>query len=87
MTGEPDGYEVPMHTSLTSPILLAGVPREYAIMNATLAAALTLGLHVWWIGVPLGIVGHSLGAWMTKRDANFFEVLRRHLWQRTNLEG
>ena len=30
----PDGYCTPLRTSLTRPILLGGVPRAFAILNA-----------------------------------------------------
>jgi acyl-[acyl-carrier-protein]-phospholipid O-acyltransferase/long-chain-fatty-acid--[acyl-carrier-protein] ligase len=38
----PEGYELPLAGSLTQPILMAGLPREYAILMGTLA--LVLGL-------------------------------------------
>ena len=45
------GFEVPLHRSLTEPILLAGAPRGIAILNGTLAAALGLGLQLWIAGL------------------------------------
>ena len=36
----PEGYRLPLRTSLTRPILLAGVPRAFAILNAKAAAAI-----------------------------------------------
>ena len=42
-----DGFEVPLHRSLTEPILLGGAPRTVAIANGTLAAAVGLGLQLW----------------------------------------
>src|SRR3546814_21172792 len=39
------GFEVPLHRSLTEPILLGGAPRTVAIANGQLAAALGLGLQ------------------------------------------
>lgn len=74
-----EGYEIPLHISLTQPVLLGGVPRGFMILNATVAAAITLGLHVWWIGLPLGLIVHSVAYAMTKRDSYFFDVLRRHV--------
>ncbi|MCB2068815.1 MAG: VirB3 family type IV secretion system protein, partial [Ottowia sp.] len=41
------GFEVPLHRSLTEPILLGGAPRTVAIANGTLAAAVGLGLQLW----------------------------------------
>ena len=40
------GFEVPLYRSLTDPILLGGAPRNIAILNGTLAAALGLGLRL-----------------------------------------
>ena len=47
------GFEVPLHRSLTEPILLGGAPRTVAIANGTLAAAVGLGLQLWIPGVVL----------------------------------
>ena len=55
-----DGFEVPLHRSLTEPILLGGAPRTVAIANGTLAAAVGLGLHLWLPGLALWLVGHAL---------------------------
>ncbi len=41
-----DGYEIPLHRSLTEPILMAGAPRTAAIAIGTLAAAVGLGLQL-----------------------------------------
>src|SRR5690606_2687894 len=47
MTAPLDGFSVPLYRSLTEPILLAGAPRNLAILNATAALALGLGLRLW----------------------------------------
>ena len=73
------GFHVPVHRSLTDPILLGGAPRAVAIANGTLAAAIALGLRLWLIGAAFWIVGHTLAAWGAKRDPLFIEVGRRHL--------
>ena len=52
-----EGFEIPIHRSLTQTIMLGGVPREIAILNGTLMAALVLGMHS-LLGVPLGLVIH-----------------------------
>ena len=44
------GFEVVLHRALTEPILIAGAPRNFAILNGTLAAAIGLGLRVWLAG-------------------------------------
>ena len=44
------GFTVPVHRALTEPILLAGAPRAFAILNGTLAGAIGLGLQLWVVG-------------------------------------
>ena len=80
-----EGFEVPLHRSLTEPILLAGAPRAVAIVNGTIAAALGLGLQLWVAGLVLWVLGHSLAVFAAKRDPAFAEVLLRHLRQRSYL--
>ena len=71
-------YELPLHRSLTEPMLLGGVPRSFAILNGTLLAALVLALHAWF-AIPLGLVTHAVAVAATKRDPDWIGVLRRHL--------
>jgi type IV secretion system protein VirB3 len=73
------GFTIPVHRSLTEPILLGGAPRAVAILNGTLAAALGLGLRLWLAGLLLGIIGQAAAAWAAKRDPQFVDVVRRHL--------
>jgi type IV secretion system protein VirB3 len=80
-----EGFEIPLHRSLTEPILLAGAPRAIAIVNGTVAAALGLGLRLWIAGLLLWVVGHSIAVFAAKRDPDFAEVLRRHLRHRAYL--
>ncbi len=82
MSSHIEGFEAPLHRSLTEPILLGGVPRGIAILNGTLAAALGLGLQVWLAGLVLWLLGHSLAVFAAKRDPEFATVLARHLRQR-----
>ncbi len=82
MTGQPEGFEVMLHRSLTEPILLAGAPRSIAIINGTLAAAVGLGFQMWIAGLVLLIVGQTLAVFAAKRDPHFMDVLLRHLRQR-----
>jgi type IV secretion system protein VirB3 len=82
MSGHIEGFEVPLHRSLTEPILLAGAPRSLAILNGTLAAALGLGLRLWIVGIVVWVLGHSLAVFAAKRDPDFAVVLTRHLRQK-----
>jgi type IV secretion system protein VirB3 len=85
MSGHIEGFEVPLHRSLTEAILLGGAPRSVAIINGTIAAALGLGLRLWLAGLVLWVVGHSLAVFAAKRDPQFSEVLTRHLRQKARL--
>ena len=82
MSPHVDGFEAPLHRSLTEPILLAGAPRGIAIVNGTLAAALGLGLQMWIAGVGVWLAGHSLSVFAARRDPDFAPVLVRHLRQK-----
>ncbi len=77
-----EGFEVPIHTSLGSPILLGGAPRGLAIVNGTIAAAIGLGLQQWLAGLVLWAAGHSLAVFAARRDPHFAPVLLRHLRQK-----
>jgi type IV secretion system protein TrbD len=76
------GFEVPIHSSLSSPILLGGAPRGLAIVHGTFAAALGLGLQQWVAGLLVWAVGHSAAVLATRRDPSFAPVLARHLRQK-----
>jgi len=73
-----EGYEVPVHRSLTDVILLGGVPRTLAFLLWTTAAAFGFGLHQLWV-VLVGIVFHLVFAAAARRDPFFFEVFVRAL--------
>jgi type IV secretion system protein VirB3 len=73
------GFVAPVHRALTDPILLGGAPRAVAITNGTLAAAIGLGLRLWIAGLALWAIGHMAAVWAAKRDAQFVDVVRRHL--------
>jgi len=75
----PQGYGVPLHRSLTEPILMAGAPRAVTILNGTIAAALGLGLQLWLAGIVYWIVAHSACVYAAKKDPKFMEVLVRHV--------
>jgi len=74
-----EGFEVPLHRSLTEPILMGGAPRTVAIVNGTLAAALGLGLQLWLAGVAVWLIGHGAAVLVARKDPAFMEVLIRHV--------
>lgn len=73
-----DGFVVPVHRSLTQPILVGGAPREFAIMNGTIGAALLFGLHSFF-AVPVCIVLHLGAVALTRHDPAFLDTFRRHI--------
>jgi type IV secretion system protein VirB3 len=81
MLGRPStvpGYEVPLHRALTEPILIAGSPRNFAILSGTLSAAVSLGLRLWLAGLLIWIACHGIAVWVTRKDPAFLTVLSRH---------
>jgi type IV secretory pathway TrbD component len=73
------GFYAPVHRALSEPILLGGAPRSVAILNGTLAGAIGLGLRLWFAGLAIWAIGHTLGVWAARRDPRFVDVARRHL--------
>lgn len=80
-----DGYEIPLHRSLTDPVLMAGAPRGAAIAIATLAAVLALGLRLWIPGLIVWLAGHSAAALLARTDPDFLTVALRSVRHREYL--
>lgn len=74
-----NGFEIPLHHALTEPILIGGVPRNVAIANGTLGAALGLGLQLWSVGGAVWLIGHTVAALAACKDPAFMDVLARHI--------
>ena len=72
-----EGFEIPLHRSLTQSILMAGAPRGAAILVGTLAAALGLGLRLWIPGLLFWAVGHGAAVLAAKADPDFLSVASR----------
>jgi len=84
MSDRVEGFVIPLHRSLTQPLLLGGAPRTLAIANGTLAAALGLGLQMWVPGLVIGLIGHSLAVFAARYDPDFVPVVLRHLRQKAS---
>lgn len=80
-----NGYEIPLHRSLTEPILMAGAPRAAAILIGTIAAALALGLRLWIPGLLVWISGHTAAVMAAKADPDFIAVAMRALRHKGHL--
>jgi type IV secretion system protein VirB3 len=75
------GLEIPLHRSLTQPILFVGLPRNLGLLLWTSTSAFALGLHQLWV-LPLAVGLHLVFSSMTRRDPSFFDVLVRAVGQR-----
>lgn len=83
----PGGYRVELHTQISTPITLGGVPRQWAIMIGTVVLVVSLGLKAPYLGLPLGALIWAGAYAITKDDPYFFEVAKRHLYHPPHLEG
>lgn len=79
------GYEIPVHRSLTTPLMLGGVPREVAVVNGTFAAAFVFGFGTLWL-LPLSLIVHLGFVSACRHDPEIAEVLVRHFRQKDVLE-
>ncbi len=78
MNEAPEGFYVPIHRSLTSKVMLGGIPRKIAIINGTMIIALVVGAHNLWV-LPLGIMSHLVLVALHRRDQDILVVIRRNL--------
>ena len=85
MTPLPEGFAVPIHRSLTEPILVAGLPRRFAILLWTPGMVIILGLYQIWF-LPVQIALHFLFAALTRRDPFFFDVFVRAMRAQRRLD-
>jgi type IV secretion system protein VirB3 len=83
----PDGFRIELHTQVSAPVTIGGVPRQWAIMIGTAVLVISLGLKMPYLGIPMGIALWALCYAITKDDPYFFEVARRHLHHPSHLEG
>lgn len=81
------GYAVPIHASLWRPLLLGGVPQEFAVLNLCLWVAMLVGFDA-YIAAPLGFFLCWIPATVLGReDPQFFAVLKRHFLHRDFRRG
>ena len=83
----PEGFEAPLVQALAEPVLLAGAPRDYAVLMGTIALMLGLALRIWWLGLLWWALSHGLGAYAARHDKHFFQVTRRHLALASHLDA
>ena len=81
---EPQGFRIPIHRSLTQPIMLGGVPRSVAIANGVAVVAFVMGAHNLWI-LPVGILSHVVLVALHRSDKQILSILRRNLLRPSRL--
>lgn len=72
----PEGFELTIHQSAIKPQLVAGIPRQLALVLYTLMAALTFPLGTWY-AIPPGLCLHLAFVAAAKKDPLFWDVFRR----------
>jgi type IV secretion system protein VirB3 len=82
-----EGWELPVAQGLSEPVLLAGMPRDYAVLMGTVALVLGLALRIWWLGLLWWTAAHAGGLYVVRRDKRFFGVLRRHFGRAGHLDA
>jgi type IV secretory pathway TrbD component len=78
MDKAPEGFCVPIHRSLTTPVMLGGLPRRIAILNGTVIISFVLGAHNLWV-LPVGILSHLVLVALHKRDPHILPIIKRNL--------
>lgn len=81
----PEGYEIPVHRSLTEPVLMGGVPRKFGIMLGTITAALAMGLSSLWV-LPFSLAAYLGMVSACKIDPEIEQVFIEHWNQPSELE-
>lgn len=71
--GLPEGYEIPVHRSLTEPEQMGGVPSNVVIINATLTVAMAY-LLMSPLPLPFGVLLHIAAAAACSSDPEILEV-------------
>lgn len=72
-----DGFELPIHRSLTEHILIMGVPRYLFYGNVFLGILLIFILGIWQI-IFLNFCIHFTVVFLTKKDPQFLGVFFRY---------
>jgi type IV secretory pathway TrbD component len=74
----PAQFTSPVYQSLTTPILTAGVPRGFFILNGMVTFGCVAYLHWLWY-LPIGFVAYAAVKMATKYDPYWWGVLGRAL--------
>lgn len=74
---------IPIHPSLTRPLLLAGAERELVLVNGTIIAALIFGVGAHWASLTMAGLLATVGHWALTRaathDPHLSRIYVRHI--------
>jgi type IV secretory pathway TrbD component len=77
---EVPGYVVPVHRSLTEPLLLAGVPPKVAISLGMAAGILVGAWHIYLL-LPVLVIAYLAAAAVSKRDPYALDIILQNRGQ------
>lgn len=86
MLEEPEGFRVPIHRSLTEPLMMGGIPRHLALLNGFLTFILVMGAHNLWV-LPAGVLGHLILVGLYRRDKHMLSVIKTNLSRPSHLRS
>lgn len=72
----PEGYEIPIHRSLTTPMFWGGVPRNLLILEVIVGVFGGLLLKTFIVPI-LAVAAHFLFRYLGQQDPQFHEVFWR----------
>jgi type IV secretion system protein VirB3 len=75
---ETPGFCVPLHRSLTEPMLVAGVPPQIAIGLGSVTAILVLAWHFYAL-VPVLLIAYVAAVAVCRRDPYAFDIIFQNL--------
>jgi len=70
--------KVPLYQSTTERIMIAGLPRNIAIIGGTFGAAIVLGFQTLW-ALPFIFTGYIILVILYKKDDYFIEIILDHI--------
>jgi type IV secretory pathway TrbD component len=82
----PATFSSPVYQALTVPLLLAGVPRNFFILNGCLTFGLVAYLHWWWY-LPIGLGAYVAVKMITTYDPQWGGIIFRALRYREFYEA
>ena len=78
MADLPEGFSVPVHRSLTSHLMMGGIPRKIAILNRTIIIAFVVGAHNLW-ALFIGVLSRLILLALHRKDPDILSVIKRNL--------